>query len=228
MKNTTSAQEVQCSETEEFSRHCWMILLLACSHGTLGSIKHQTNYRHQYVFSSAKSSNPGSAQSTGRDSASLHAHTCSSFSLLRCVLTASPAAPEPMPRAGIHPGQGYSPGPWSHGQVLFPALIPLARALSAGQSPRGFAKIPSRCRALPGLLPSLPSRDCQHSLAGCPAPSLSLPCPFAQQVPVCSFGAFASVKLPQSHLGTSSHYGRCYCAFHPQMKACAASQMCHL
>lgn len=158
MKNTTSAQEVQCSETEEFSRHWWMILLLVCSHGTLGSIKHQTNYRHQYVFSSAKSSNPGSVQSTGRDSASLHAHTCFSFSLLRCVLTANPAAPEPMHWAGIQPGQGrdtpwarqgYSPGSWSHGQVPFPALMPFGTGTECWAEPSGLCKDPQEVPSPP-------------------------------------------------------------------------------
>lgn len=79
------------------------------SHGTLGSIKHQTNYRHQDVFSSIKSSNPGSVHSTWGSllSPCFSPRPCSGL----CSLPA---------RLSLSPSLGRDPR--SHAQLPFPAL----------------------------------------------------------------------------------------------------------
>lgn len=117
------------------------------------------NYRHQDVFSSTKSSNPGSVQSMGRDSASLHAHMCVSFSLLRCVLAASPAVP----------GQGYTPG---HGaKVPFPVLTRLSAGTEPSLEPAGLCKDPQQ-------MPNPPWAAASAALPGLPAEPGSLSCSF--------------------------------------------------
>ena len=160
--------------------------LLHGSHGTLGSIKTRPTTDTSTLFSSTKSSNPSSVQSTRRNSASLHANTCSSFSLLspgtslgKADLSLQQAqrslSPHTPPRAGI-----YHRGPRSHRAALAPAtagpllLFPSASApkLSDGRSPQGLWKdllqmqSPPQSRLLQlcwvpveRQLPPLPSRD---------------------------------------------------------------------
>lgn len=144
------------------------------SHGTLGSIKHQTNYRHQCVFSLL---NPVIlVQSRAlREIQPLSMPIVSLLSVLRSMLTARPAALSPSPGRNAPRGRGARAGP-----VTLPSLAP-APALSMARAPGALERSPAN----PSLGCCLRCCwGCQHCLAGCPAPSL----PFSSPS-LCSAGA---------------------------------------
>lgn len=106
------------------------------SHGTLGSIKHQTNYRHQCVFSLL---NPVIlVQSRAlREIQPLSMPIVSLLSVLRSVLTARPAALSPSPGRNAPRGRGARAGP-----VTLPSLAP-APALSMARAPGALERSPA-------------------------------------------------------------------------------------
>lgn len=81
------------------------------------------------------------------------------------------------------PGQEYTPGPWSHGQIPFPPLTRFGTGTERWPEPTGFWKDPQR-------LSSSPWAAASAALPGLPAQPGRLSCSFPlSSLPLCTAGA---------------------------------------